>query len=50
MKAPFPYFGGKGRAAPLVWQALGRGRSFPYGPALVAGPYLALIATAALPP
>ncbi|MBK8447599.1 MAG: hypothetical protein IPL41_13225 [Micropruina sp.] len=34
----------------LVWQALGRGRSFPYGPALVAGPYLALIATAALPP
>jgi len=23
MKAPFPYFGGKGRAAPLVWQALG---------------------------
>lgn len=23
MKAPFPYFGGKGRAASLVWQALG---------------------------
>ena len=23
MKAPFPYFGGKHRAAPIVWQALG---------------------------
>ena len=23
MKAPFPYFGGKGRAASLVWHALG---------------------------
>jgi len=26
----------------LVWQARGRGRAFPYGPALVAGPFLAL--------
>lgn len=31
-----------------VWRALGKGRSFPYGPALVAGPYLALLANAAL--
>ena len=23
MRAPFPYFGGKGRAAPIVWRALG---------------------------
>lgn len=23
MKAPFPYFGGKSRAAPIVWEALG---------------------------
>lgn len=23
LKAPFPYFGGKGRAAPIVWDALG---------------------------
>lgn len=23
MKAPFPYFGGKARVAPLIWQALG---------------------------
>lgn len=23
MKAPFPYFGGKGRAAPIIWSALG---------------------------
>lgn len=22
-KAPFPYFGGKSKAAPLVWQLLG---------------------------
>ncbi|MFT3862097.1 prepilin peptidase [Micropruina sp.] len=26
----------------LTWRALGRGKAFPYGPALVAGPYLAL--------
>ncbi len=26
--APFPYFGGKRRAAPLVWQALGAVRSY----------------------
>lgn len=26
----------------LCWRAMGRGRSFPYGPALVAGPFLAL--------
>lgn len=32
------------------WQALGRGKAFPYGPALVAGPYLALLAGATLPP
>ncbi|MCW3156845.1 prepilin peptidase [Micropruina sonneratiae] len=30
----------------LAWRATGRGRSFPYGPALVAGPFLALIARA----
>ena len=23
LKAPFPYFGGKGRAAPIIWRALG---------------------------
>ena len=23
LKAPFPYFGGKSRAAPLIWEALG---------------------------
>jgi site-specific DNA-adenine methylase len=23
LKAPFPYFGGKRRAAPLIWEALG---------------------------
>jgi len=34
----------------LTWQALGRGKAFPYGPALVAGPYLALLAGATLPP
>ena len=34
----------------LVWRALGRGKAFPYGPALVAGPYLALIWLAVLPP
>ncbi len=33
----------------LVWRATGRGRAFPYGPALVAGPFLALAASAALP-
>lgn len=27
----------------VIWRALGRGRAFPYGPALVAGPYLALL-------
>ena len=34
----------------LVYRALGRGKAFPYGPALVAGPYLALAAIALLPP
>lgn len=34
----------------LVWRALGRGKAFPYGPALVAGPYLALAAIVLLPP
>ncbi len=29
----------------VVWRALGKGRSFPYGPALVAGPYVALLAS-----
>lgn len=33
----------------VVWRALGRGRAFPYGPALVAGPFLALGATLLLP-
>lgn len=28
----------------VLWRATGRGRAFPYGPALVAGPYLALLA------
>jgi site-specific DNA-adenine methylase len=28
LKAPFPYFGGKTRAAPLIWQALGDCRNF----------------------
>jgi len=23
LKPPFPYFGGKHRAAPIIWQALG---------------------------
>lgn len=23
LRAPFPWFGGKGRAAPLIWEALG---------------------------
>ncbi len=32
----------------VIWRALGKGRSFPYGPALVAGPYLALLANATL--
>lgn len=27
----------------LLWRAAGRGRAFPYGPALVAGPFLALL-------
>lgn len=27
----------------LLWRAGGRGRTFPYGPALVAGPFLALL-------
>ncbi len=33
----------------ITWQALGRGRAFPYGPALVAGPFLALGASLLLP-
>lgn len=33
----------------LVWRALGRGRAFPYGPALVAGPFLALGASLLVP-
>lgn len=33
----------------LVWRALGRGKAFPYGPALVAGPYLALVAAVLVP-
>jgi prepilin signal peptidase PulO-like enzyme (type II secretory pathway) len=33
----------------LVWRARGHTEAFPYGPALVAGPYLALLGTAALP-
>lgn len=28
LKSPFPYFGGKGRAAPLVWSALGRVKNY----------------------
>jgi D12 class N6 adenine-specific DNA methyltransferase len=28
LKAPFPYFGGKGRVAKLVWQRLGKVRNF----------------------
>lgn len=28
IKAPFPWFGGKSRAAPLVWQALGDVKNF----------------------
>lgn len=32
----------------LAWRATGHGRAFPYGPALVAGPYLALALNAAL--
>ena len=34
----------------IAWRALGRGRAFPYGPALVAGPYLALALNAFLAP
>jgi len=33
----------------LLWQASGRGRAFPYGPALVAGPFLALGVPALMP-
>ncbi|MFT4216361.1 MAG: prepilin peptidase [Micropruina sp.] len=33
----------------VVWRASGRGRQFPYGPALVAGPFLALTASALVP-
>ncbi|MFT4294755.1 MAG: prepilin peptidase [Micropruina sp.] len=43
-------FGGLlGVAWGLLWQASGRGRAFPYGPALVAGPFLALAASPLLP-
>jgi hypothetical protein len=28
LRAPFPWFGGKSRAAPLVWRALGRVRAY----------------------
>lgn len=33
----------------LAWRASGRGRAFPYGPALVAGPFLALAGYGLLP-
>ncbi len=33
----------------LAWQASGRGRAFPYGPALVAGPFLALAGSVLIP-
>ncbi|MFT3971862.1 MAG: A24 family peptidase [Micropruina sp.] len=33
----------------LAWRASGRGRAFPYGPALVAGPFLALAGSALIP-
>lgn len=28
LNAPFPWFGGKSRAAPLVWEALGDVRNY----------------------
>lgn len=37
-----------GLAWGLAWQISGRGKAFPYGPALVAGPFLALALRAAL--
>lgn len=33
----------------VAWRASGRGRAFPYGPALVAGPFLALAGSALVP-
>lgn len=33
----------------LAWRASGRGRAFPYGPALVAGPFLALAGSLLIP-
>ena len=33
----------------VAWRASGRGRAFPYGPALVAGPFLALATSALVP-
>ena len=37
-----------GVAMGVTWRLLGRGRAFPYGPALIAGPYLALLLNSAL--
>lgn len=28
LRAPFPWFGGKSRAAPLIWEALGDVRNY----------------------
>ncbi len=33
----------------VAWRASGRGRAFPYGPALVAGPFLAIAASVLVP-